>query len=60
MQGRAVACPLHGWVIELDSGQAEAPDEGCTQTVATRLVGDRILISLPAIETADALRWEAA
>jgi len=60
VQGRAVACPLHGWVIELDSGQAEAPDEGCTQTVATRLAGDRILIALPAIETADALRWEAA
>ena len=43
MQGRAVACPLHGWVIELQRGQAEAPDEGCTGTVAVRLDGDRIL-----------------
>jgi nitrite reductase (NADH) small subunit len=60
VQGRAVACPLHGWVIELGTGQAEAPDEGCTQTVATRLAGDRILISLPAIDAADELRWEAA
>ena len=60
VQGRAVACPLHGWVIELDSGQAEAPDEGCTQAVAARLQGDRILISLPAIKAADELRWEAA
>jgi nitrite reductase (NADH) small subunit len=60
VQGRAVACPLHGWVIELDSGQAEAPDEGCTQTVAARLAGDRILLSLPKIEAAARLQWEAA
>ena len=56
----AVACPLHGWVIGLDSGQAEAPDEGCTLTVAARLAGDRILLSLPAINASDELRWEAA
>src|SRR5260221_4997408 len=60
VQGRAIACPLHGWVIDLGSGQAEAPDEGCTQTVAARLAGDRILLSLRAIETSGALRWEAA
>lgn len=28
--GRSVACPLHNWTIALDSGQAAAPDEGCT------------------------------
>jgi nitrite reductase (NADH) small subunit len=27
--GRRVACPLHNWAIELDSGQAVAPDQGC-------------------------------
>ena len=47
VQGRAVACPLHGWVIELDSGRAEAPDEGCTRTVAVRRDGERILLLLP-------------
>jgi len=60
VQGRAIACPLHGWVIELDSGQAEAPDEGCTQTVAVRLAGKRILLALPASEAAAAPQWEAA
>lgn len=60
VQGRAIACPLHGWVIELDSGRAEAPDEGCTQTVAVRLAGDRILLSLPALEAVGDLRWAAA
>lgn len=57
VQGRAVACPLHGWVIELDSGRAEAPDEGCTAAVPVKLVDGRILLAL----AADcALRWEAA
>lgn len=60
VQGRAVACPLHGWVIELDSGRAEAPDEGCTQRVAVRRVGDRILLALPAGSTMAAPEWEAA
>jgi nitrite reductase (NADH) small subunit len=28
--GNSVACPLHNWTIGLCSGQAAAPDEGCT------------------------------
>jgi nitrite reductase (NADH) small subunit len=61
VQGRAVACPLHGWVIELDTGRAEAPDEGCTRIIAVRCDGDRILLLLPtAGEAADVPRWEAA
>jgi nitrite reductase (NADH) small subunit len=59
VQGRAIACPLHGWVIELDNGRAEPPDEGCTQTVSVRRVGDRILLVLPATHGAAAPHWEA-
>jgi nitrite reductase (NADH) small subunit len=29
VHGRRVACPLHDWRIQLDTGQAVAPDEGC-------------------------------
>lgn len=29
--GKRVACPLHSWNIELDSGEAVAPDKGCTR-----------------------------
>jgi len=29
--GTKVACPLHNWNIELASGCAVAPDEGCTR-----------------------------
>ena len=57
VQGRTIACPLHGWVIELDSGKAEAPDEGCTQTVAVRLMGKRILLALPANEAVAVPQW---
>lgn len=28
--GTSVACPLHNWNIGLCTGQAAAPDEGCT------------------------------
>ena len=59
VQGRAVACPLHGWVIELDNGRAEPPDEGCTSVVAVRLAGDRILLKV-ASETPSGPAWEAA
>ena len=60
VQGSAVACPLHGWVIEFETGRAEAPDEGCTRTVAVRRDGDRILLLLPSCKTADAPRLEVA
>ena len=49
VQGSAVACPLHGWVIELDSGRAEAPDEGCTRRWRCGCDGDRILLALPGV-----------
>jgi len=46
VQGCAVACPLHGWVIGLDTGEAEAPDEGNVPKIAAKLDGGRILLSL--------------
>ena len=43
MPGSAVTCPLHSWVIGLDDGEAEAPDEGRAPTVPVRIVGRRHL-----------------
>ena len=60
IEGNAVACPLHGWVIDLASGNAAAPDVGCTLTVPVKLVGDRILLSRAALEPVAVVRWEAA
>jgi nitrite reductase (NADH) small subunit len=48
VHGTSVTCPLHNWVIGLESGQAEAPDEGCARTVPVRLKGDRILLAVGA------------
>jgi len=35
--GESVACPLHGWNIDLASGCAHAPDRGCAQRMAVRV-----------------------
>ena len=35
--GRRVACPLHGWNIELADGKAVAPDQGCTHTFEVKV-----------------------
>ena len=47
VHGRSVTCPLHGWVIGLDTGVAAAPDQGCTRTIPVRLDGERILLAVP-------------
>src|SRR5262249_2803821 len=60
VQGHAVACPLHGWVIALESGEAEAPEEGCAAIIGVKLVGDKILLSASVREVDGRLRWEAA
>ena len=43
--GRTVACPLHNWCIDLGTGQAKAPDEGCAASFSVRVEGDRVLVS---------------
>ena len=35
--GTSVACPLHNWSIELHSGCAREPDEGCTPQFAVKV-----------------------
>ncbi|HYG08009.1 MAG TPA: nitrite reductase small subunit NirD [Stenotrophomonas sp.] len=37
VSGEQVACPLHGWLIALDDGQARAPDVGCTPRYPVRV-----------------------
>lgn len=31
VHGKRVTCPLHNWVIELEDGNAVAPDVGCAR-----------------------------
>ena len=46
VHGNRVACPLHDWKINLESGVAVAPDEGCAATFPVKLDGEKILLSL--------------
>lgn len=46
VHGERVACPLHDWKINLDTGIAVAPDEGCAASFPVRIEGEKILLSL--------------
>jgi nitrite reductase (NADH) small subunit len=46
VHGKRVTCPLHSWTIELESGDAMAPDVGCTKTIPTRVTDGRVFIRL--------------
>ena len=46
VHGRRVTCPLHNWNIELDSGEAVAPDEGCAASYPVKVEGGKVFLSL--------------
>lgn len=46
VHGRRVTCPLHNWNIELQSGQAVAPDEGCTASFPVKIENGLVSIDL--------------
>jgi nitrite reductase (NADH) small subunit len=42
--GERVACPLHNWNIELDSGCAVAPDQGCAQKFSVKVENGQVYL----------------
>lgn len=46
VHGKRVACPLHDWKIQLDSGEAVAPDEGCAASYPVMVQDGLIQLSL--------------
>jgi nitrite reductase (NADH) small subunit len=42
--GTSVACPLHNWTIGLCTGQAAAPDEGCTPKFAVKVEDGQVFL----------------
>lgn len=46
VHGRKVACPLHDWKIQLDTGIAVEPDEGCAASFPVRIVDGVVELSL--------------
>jgi nitrite reductase (NADH) small subunit len=54
VHGASVTCPLHNWVISLETGKAQGADEGAVRTVPVMVEGELLLIA------ADALAGKAA
>ena len=50
VHGDSVTCPLHNWIIGLETGEVKGPDQGCARRVEMRLEAGRIL--LPAVALA--------
>lgn len=46
VHNKRVTCPLHNFVIELASGQAVAPDEGCTHTHPAKVENGVVWLSV--------------
>lgn len=42
--GDAVTCPLHNWVFDLNTGEAQGADEGRVRTYPVKVEAGRILI----------------
>jgi len=49
--GESVACPLHNWTIDLGSGCAKAPDEGCAQRFAVQVDNGRVALDADELAT---------
>ena len=50
VHGQRVTCPLHKWVFDLNTGQAQGADEGQIDTYPLRLENGRILLDGDAVE----------
>ena len=45
VHGRSVTCPLHGWRIDLASGEAVAPDSGCVLSFPAKVENGDVLVA---------------
>jgi len=46
VHGTSVTCPLHNWVLSLETGQALGADEGAVRTIAVKVDDRRIFLAL--------------
>ena len=52
VHGASVACPLHNWVISLETGEAQGADEGRVRRYALVVEDGRILMDADALQGA--------
>lgn len=48
VHGKRVTCPLHSWVIDLDTGDAVAPDVGCAHKHEVKIENSVVLLGIRA------------
>ena len=46
VHGTSVTCPLHNWKIDLTSGEALGPDQGCTNVFETKIEDGKVFLAL--------------
>jgi nitrite reductase (NADH) small subunit len=49
VHGRSVTCPLHNWVISLETGEAQGADEGAVRRHPLRVEAGRLLLGAAAL-----------
>ena len=49
VHGKAVTCPLHNWVISLETGRALGADEGAVRTIPVRVEEENLFIALESL-----------
>ena len=49
VHGTSVTCPLHNWVISLETGNAQGADEGAVRTIPVKIEGDDLFIALDVV-----------
>jgi nitrite reductase (NADH) small subunit len=50
VHGKAVTCPLHNWVICLETGEAQGADQGQVQSIPVKLENNAIWLCADAAE----------
>ena len=53
VHGRSVTCPLHNWVISLETGKALGADEGQVRTIPLKLENGTISVSAEIAQSAN-------
>ena len=51
VHGNTVTCPLHNWVINLETGAAQGADKGQVRTIALRVEAGRILLDISTLSS---------
>ena len=46
VHGNQATCPLHGWRLRLDSGEAVAPDQGCSRRYPIRIESGTVFLDI--------------